>query len=90
MRVLKCDYDPLKGLEAYDDKIGAVREHIEKLHLAIAKGGTSYVAVLDRGGGNIRIASASDMVSLTRFVEDTKKAGEEYASVQLLTINTLQ
>lgn len=90
MKVLKCNYDVTKGLTGYDEQIKALKEHIEKLHLAVSENGKSYVAIIDRGEGNIRVISGKDMVTMTKFIQDTEKVDGPYVNVQVLTIETLQ
>lgn len=88
-RVLKCDYDILAGLDGYEDKIDAIRKHIETMHLSISETGVSYVGVLDKGEGHIRLVSASTMEKLLKYVQDTEE-GEGYIRVSVMTVNTKQ
>jgi hypothetical protein len=90
VKVLKCDYDPTNGLEDHDAMMQAVRKHVEKLHLAVSKNGQSYVAIIDRGDGNIRILSGSELGQVTTFIEETAKTDGPHANVALFTIMTVQ
>jgi hypothetical protein len=90
MKVLKIEADPTAECASHDEKIAALVEHIQNLHLACSENGKSYVAIIDRGEGNIRMLSGVDMERLKEFVQRTEKSDGPFITVNYIEVQTRQ
>jgi hypothetical protein len=89
-KVLKIGEDPTAKHESTDDKMTALMDHIQNMHLACSESGKSYVVIIDRGEGNIRMLSGPDLEKLTKYVQDTEKVDGPFITVNYIEVQTRQ
>lgn len=87
MKIIQIKGDEFEQIEGLDAKIAYVRQYIEQMHGVMHQNGTSYVAVIEKNDGGIRLISAGAVAKLEEFIADTKG---DYKHWSIFTVDTLQ
>jgi hypothetical protein len=87
MKILQISGDGINNLDDRDEQVKAIRKHIETLHMAMAKDGKSYVAVVEKKGGGIRLLHGAEVAKLEQYIDETK---DDYKHWSIFEVDTIQ
>jgi hypothetical protein len=75
-RVLHASED-LTGIADKDERYRKVLEYVQDMHLAMAKDGTTYLAVIERDEG-LRLAVSPDIAKLNEFLDSIPETAQVF------------